>query len=432
MAAALQRDGQAPAAIIASIGARLRGFEIDPFGAWVSQVFAETVLMDVCRQAERRLPGLVKICDALAEEPPAAPFDLAVGNPPYGRINLSVAQRARYRRGLFGHANLYGLFTELAVGLVRPGGAIAYVTPTSFLSGEYFKALRALLVAEAPPVSVDFVASRRGVFEDVLQETLLTVYRRRGKRGAVRVHALQPLSGEALAVHEVGTVPLITESGEPWLLPRDREQAALADRLRQMPHRLRDYGYTVSTGQLVWNRHRDQLREQDGPGCYPLIWAEAISPDGRFLLKMEKRCRWPYVEPRDGQEWLLTRGPCVLVQRTTAKEQRRRLVAAELPLSLVRQHGAVVVENHLNIVRAIGGNPRVPAALLRALLTSEVVDQAFRCINGSVAVSAYEIESLPLPPPEALAPLREVIEQGGASGLVDLAVRRLFMETHRP
>jgi adenine-specific DNA-methyltransferase len=432
MADALLGQGRAPADVVASIGSRLRGFEIDPFSAWVSQVFAQVAVMEVCRSAGCRLPTLVKVCDALAEAPPSAPCDVVVGNPPYGRVSLLPEQRARFRRGLFGHANLYGLFTELAVGFVRPQGIVAYVTPTSFLAGEYFKALRALLVEEAPPVSLDFVASRRGVFDDVLQETLLAVYRRRGRRVAVRIHALQPLAGEALAVHEVGAVPLASESGEPWLLPRTREQAALVERLRRLPHRLQDYGYAVSTGQLVWNRHKDQLRTQDGPGCYPLIWAEAVSPDGGFVERVEKRGRWPFVEPRAGQDWLLTRRPCVLLQRTTAKEQRRRLVAAELPLSLIRQHGAVVVENHLNIVRAVDPQPRVPPAVLRALLTCEVVDQAFRCLNGSVAVSAYELESLPLPPPDALAPLREAVERGDPGGLVDLAARRVYLKAAAP
>ena len=38
---------------------------------------------------------------------------------------------------------------------------------------------------------------------------------------------------------------------------------------------------------------------------------------------------------------------CILVQRTTAKEQARRLIAAELPSEFVHQHRGVVVENHL-------------------------------------------------------------------------------------
>jgi adenine-specific DNA-methyltransferase len=92
----------------------------------------------------------------------------------------------------------------------------------------------------------------------------------------------------------------------------------------------------------------------------------------------------------------------VLLQRTTAKEQQSRLVAAELPAQFVREHGAVVIENHLNMIRPINSRPAVSAGVLAKLLNNPIVDQAFRCLSGSVAVSAYELESLPLPSPEML------------------------------
>ena len=39
------------------------------------------------------------------------------------------------------------------------------------------------------------------------------------------------------------------------------------------------------------------------------------------------------------------------------------------------------------------------ATTIAALLVSAVLDEAFRCISGSVAVSAAELEALPLPAP---------------------------------
>ncbi|HZL00369.1 MAG TPA: hypothetical protein VFC47_10755 [Caulobacteraceae bacterium] len=59
-----------------------------------------------------------------------------------------------------------------------------------------------------------------------------------------------------------------------------------------------------------------------------------------------------------------------------------------MPAAFVERHGGVVVENHLNMVRAISA-PKAPPAVLAALLNSAVVDQLFRCISGSVAVSAF-------------------------------------------
>lgn len=116
-----------------------------------------------------------------------------VGNPPYGRVTLTPAQRQRFARGLYGHANLYGVFTDIAVRWTKKGGTIAYLTPTSFLSGHYYSALRELMAQEAPPAAIDFVHARRGVFEDVLQETLLAV----GRSAAARLDAR--LSGSRVA-----------------------------------------------------------------------------------------------------------------------------------------------------------------------------------------------------------------------------------------
>src|SRR5213593_2891394 len=122
---------------------------------------------------------MVNARDALeisAEKPEQ--FDLVIGNPPYGRVTLKPGQRDCFRESLFGHANLYGIFTELAVRLTKSGGLIAYVTPTSLLGGEYFKNLRKLLSKRAPLQRLDFVHDREGVFNGVLQETMLAVFAR--------------------------------------------------------------------------------------------------------------------------------------------------------------------------------------------------------------------------------------------------------------
>ncbi|HEY0555498.1 MAG TPA: SAM-dependent methyltransferase, partial [Thermoanaerobaculia bacterium] len=193
---------------------------------------------------------------------------------------------------------------------------------------------------------------------------------------------------------------------------RHRDQADLVARLRDMPYRLSDYGYKVSTGPLVWNRHKPQLHSHPVGNSYPILWAECITPDGRFEHRTEKKNHKPYLKPRKDQDWLLTDQPCVLVQRTTAKEQRRRLIAAELPAKLLRKVGAVSVENHLNMVRPVVDQPAVSLRVIAVLLNSEVVDAAFRCISGSVAVSATELEALPLPPPEVARRLEEILDAG--------------------
>ena len=194
-----------------------------------------------------------------------------------------------------------------------------------------------------------------------------------------------------------------------------------------MPHRLEDWGYQVSTGPLVWNRFKAQLRARPGDGTYPLVWAEAVAGPGRFIHRAEKRSHQPYFRPTENDEWLKVNVPCVLVQRTTAKEQPRRLIAAAMPASFINRHGAVIVENHLNMIKPIAGKkPKVSTAALSALLNSAVADQAFRCISGSVAVSAFELEALPLPAVKEMIKIDNLIRRGAKPETIEAQIRALY------
>ena len=95
---------------------------------------------------------------------------------------------------------------------------------------------------------------------------------------------------------------------------------------------LRDYGYEVNTGQLVWNRHKDQLRKNNPSNKnLPLIWAESILPDGEFHFQATRRNHVPYIKINEKQKFLITNEEAILVQRTTSKEQEKRIIAAILP-----------------------------------------------------------------------------------------------------
>jgi adenine-specific DNA-methyltransferase len=415
-----------PRVLLENISARLRGYEIDPFGAWLSQVCLDAVLLPVCREARSSSPVLVTVCDSLERRPPPERFDLVIGNPPYGRVRLDPRQRERFKRSLFGHANVYGLFTDLALQFVRPGGVVAYVTPASFLAGEYFKNLRLLLGAGAPPWNIDFVDVRKGVFDDVLQETVLATYRQGAPVEPVSIHEIALTGAGGLTVESAGDFSLPVDHSLPWLLPRNSGQARLVAVLAGMSHRLADWGYAVSTGPLVWNRYKDQLAHEHGRRRYPLVWAEAVTADGRFVWRAKKKNHAPWFEIRAGDDCLVIKAPCVLVQRTTAKEQHRRLIAAALPASFLRRHGAAVVENHLNMLRPIVDPPRVPPDVLAAFLNSGAADRAFRCISGSVAVSAYELETLPLPAPEALRTLSRLVRAKARRSQLEAACSALY------
>lgn len=374
------------------IVARLRGIELDSFAAWMTQVLLEVSLLPLCVSAKERFPQVVIIGDALKHDS-IGTHELVIGNPPYGRVRLDEELRSHYARSLYGHANLYGLFTDLALRLVKPGGVIAYLTPTSFLGGKYFKALRDILSKETTPYAFDFIADRDGVFDNVLQETMLATYCMGKTKRSATVSLIIPQGLETARIEPLGKAQ-VPSKGIPWTLPRTAQGAIHFRALDKMPTRLSDYGYRVSTGQLVWNRHKLQLCHQNANGELPIIWAESVTSAG-FRFSAARRNHAPYIKLHN-QPHLVTSKSCVLLQRTTAKEQQRRLLSAVIPQAFINQSNGVVVENHLNLIYA-ENHGKVSPDTLSAILNSEAVDRAFRCISGSVAVSAYELEALPLP-----------------------------------
>lgn len=428
IADALQNEP--PEVILQHVETHVKGYEIDPFAAWLSQVFLETALKNIISISQRPPGNLVTVCNSLELHTSSQEkFDIVIGNPPYGRIKLTECIASRYKQTLYGHPNLYGLFTHLAIKLTKENGILAYLTPTSFLSGEYFKNLRKFIRENTNPIEIAFVSNRKGIFESVLQETMLTTYKvghSLKKQNSIKVKELLTSSNSHASTNEIGHFKLPERNNEPWILSRNADQAIIVQVMNNMDSRLSDWGYKVTTGQLVWNRFKNDLTNTFNRNCYPIIWAESITQNGSFQFKAEKKNHAKWFNYKTGLDFLLTKSSCVLLQRTTSKEQGKRLIAAVLPSSLIEKNKAVIVENHLNILSPIADNPQVSLEVLSIFLNSKAANDAFRTISGSVAVSAYELEALPLPKPSDLRLLSELVARNAPKSMIEEECMNLY------
>jgi adenine-specific DNA-methyltransferase len=66
--------------------------------------------------------------------------------------------------------------------------------------------------------------------------------------------------------------------------------------------------------------------------------------------------------------------------------------------------------------------------VLAAFLNSAAAQTTESTIGGSVAVSAYELEALPLPAPEELDELRSLVRQQASRQCIEAACARLYDE----
>jgi adenine-specific DNA-methyltransferase len=392
-------DGDAFAAI-ADARHRFGGIESDGLAAWLGSAVLAAELLPLWARIpddEREpLPALIRQGDGLVVDRASA--GVVVMNPPYGRAALDAQARERWAGSLFGHANWYGIFLHAAVERTTPGGVIAAVLPASFLGGAYYQRLRRFMREHAPLLRLRMIDDRSGVFASgVLQETCLAIFRKGAEPRAVACSA-QTLNGRTRSV-DLGRALLASSAPDlPWLLPRARSDRALVRAAAAYPDRLSDHGWRASTGPLVWNRHKPQISAERRDGMLPVLWAADVAANEIRPSAARDSQRWIRLRDRDG--FMRLEEPAVLVQRTTAPEQLRRLVAGALTEATLRDEwgGAVVVENHVNVLRCSRDDTPLSADLLTALLNSPTLDRLYRCMTGTVAVSAYELEALPLPP----------------------------------
>lgn len=387
-----------PDLVLAGATTAIAGRDLDAAAVWLGNAALASVLLPwwarVPEVRRRPLPTLLEVGDGLADQdPPAA---AVVMNPPYGRVRLDQEERARWSHTVYGHANRYSLFLASAASQIRRGGVLSALVPAGWLGGSYFQRLRAHLAAEAPLHRVAYVRERADVFSTgVLQETLLATFVRGEQAQEIRCEALT-VNGHS-ARQAIGTArpPVIPDL--PWPLPRDVSDVPLVRRAARLPARLSDYGWKVSTGPLVWNRAKERISDRRHKNSVKIMWAADLDGGTPHRVPAREPQRWIHLRPGDDRKLALDQ-PAVLVQRTTAPEQPRRLLAAELNASCLEEWGGrVVVENHVNVLTQ--GDPESPltARLLLALLDSDALDRLYRCLTGSVAVSAYELAAMPLP-----------------------------------
>lgn len=425
----LKNKGYSERDVVEHVAYNLKGKELDPFSAWMSQVFLEIALLDELTTSGYQLPIVIDVTDTLTCESDER-YDLVVGNPPYSKIKLNDEMRKKFSRSLYGHANLYGLFTDKALSMLTDRGVLAYVTPSSFLSGQYFKALRKLLSLESSPVCIDFIESRKGVFSDVLQETVLAVFSKQRECKSGVSSTLRVLSESNIEVEENGEFIINADNDNPWLIPRNSSHSKLLVEAQTNHATLASYGYKVSTGPLVWNRHKDQIVSHKTKTTLPLLWGECISPSGKFEHKSDKKNHAPWFKIESEKDnWLIVREPCLLLQRTTAKEQASRLIGAIIPIEFIDSFGGVVIENHINMVKPIpGAEAAITLEALQLILKSRVIDTLFRMMNGSVAVSAYELEALPLPPLRKAIEIQEALVEGVDNETIQTMIKDSYSE----
>lgn len=236
----LARGGQ-PAEAYAALHDRFTAVEV--FAASAEQL--RTRLCSVAqaaglhsREAEQLAQAWVSVGDFLLADF-AGSFDLIVGNPPYVRqenIPAPLLQHYRERYStLFNRADLYVLFFERGLSLLRSGGKLVYICSDRWMKCAYGRPLRALVAQEHNlDVFVDMVDTPAFTSEVSAYPAITVISRTRPARPVTLAAfrpSLSPEKLEALAAGfstgrpddhlGIGRLASVAAGSAPWLLAAD-------------------------------------------------------------------------------------------------------------------------------------------------------------------------------------------------------------------
>jgi hypothetical protein len=209
-------------------------------------------------------------------------YEYVIGNPPYVPITgLSEMERALYRRNFSvakGRFDLYLLFFEQALGQLRPGGRLVFITPEKFLYVDTARHLRELL-GEFYVEQLHFLTEE--TFGDLVTYPLVTLVT---KAASVDRTTVITRDGDVSSVRLNGQ----SSSWLPLLLGAEENHATLT---------LRDVCLRISCGvatgaDSVFVVRTDELGRDLAPFARPTIAGRLLTRDG--AMDDSQRLLMPY------------------------------------------------------------------------------------------------------------------------------------------
>lgn len=326
--------------------------------------------------------------------------DVVVMNPPYRKLAASSEERRAMAQLGVDVPNIYAAFMAIGYLHLRQGGQMAAIVPRSWTNGPYFKRFREHMLAHVSLDRIQTFASRSALFSEakVLQENVIVTCTRS---------------------REQGEVELIFDDAEPRRVPfggivhpRDAERFVRIPTgcERELPGApLGAVGLRVSTGKVVDFRAREHLAEP-GNDTYPMIYQGNIHAGRVVWPRNIGKAQGFRCAPDEFRKFLVPPGAYVVVKRFSAKEEKRRVVAAV--------HEATTHVAYDNKTNVFPCPDRDVAVGLAYWLNSTAVDDHFRAFSGHTQVNATDLRTMPYPSLEQL----RLLGSGRDSAMPDQAV----------
>jgi len=235
---------------------------------------SNVVVADFLQSELRSLPKRVR--EGLA---------FVVGNPPYVQTTrLSAESKEQLREQFqtaFGRIDLYALFFERSLGLLRPGGTLAFISPDKYLTGRSMRELRSLILDQSAVRRVAVFRSHK-IFHGAATVPCVSVLEKGARSSWVEVSDCLQANTE-VRVHRTARV-LASERlhAEAWNLLHP-SLLRVAERIRGDHPRLETLASRISAGYAtgrdgVFVSPNDEVPDVEPELLVPVVRGRDIAP----------------------------------------------------------------------------------------------------------------------------------------------------------
>ena len=188
-------------------------------------------------------------------------YDYIIGNPPYFELKLNEEIKKKYFDIIKGRVNIFSLFIKTGLDLLKDGGYLAYVVPPSMNNGAYFSKLREYIIKNS---SLEYLHVIDGAdnFHLANQKVMLIILKKTNSKKSSKY------------IFKKNGITIFTED-KNFLNKSYKNTVSL-----------KDIGYTVKTGSIIWNEHKKKLTN-DKNNSTLLIWASNIN-NGKIIIGYTK------------------------------------------------------------------------------------------------------------------------------------------------
>lgn len=243
---------------------------------------------------------------------PEIKYDLVIGNPPYFETKLDSKTKERFKDIIKGRVNIFSLFIKIGLEYLKDGGYLAYVLPSSLKSGHYFSAIREYILNNSSIEYMETVKNNYS-FHSANQSVIILILKKNGRNKDKYVFRRDS----------------ITVFSEDYKKIKDFYKDKLS---------LKEIGYDVKTGSIVWNQNKKILTDTKDGNSKMLIKSSNI---GSSKIVYDKKSKYPqYIKTT-----LKDKSPAIVVNRIVGSVNN-----ASIRYAIVSSDIDYVGENHINII----------------------------------------------------------------------------------